>query len=419
MLGRPCRLDCRRPLSGPRYPYSPGPLWQLDAVADPSTACGCQRGNATSRAHGGPGSGGGGGGNATITCGGAATAAGPCGAHLTSCNAGAAAALSPAVDDSACRAPANGGGGSGGGGGGKAWWLDERGAPRPAGRRRRGLRGVVSADGRRACPDAPRAPLYSAVGQIDAEGAAGADAATCSGVLIGPDAVLTAAHCVWDAWGSGFYRSLTFAPGRRNASACSVVSPWGSVPWRHATIFKSYADALAPDVAVVRLAAPVGLRTGWAGLRAACAPAGASAAKRCRRAGAAPAPAPAARDSFRARLVGYPVDAAGADGGDGSPPPAAQGFASGHCTESACAVDVRCGGAGVLELGAAAGAALPHACDSGPGQSGAPLLDGAGRVRLVHSASMTSFMAGGEERANAATLVDKFVFDAVARWAAC
>jgi V8-like Glu-specific endopeptidase len=93
---------------------------------------------------------------------------------------------------------------------------------------------------------------------------------------------------------------------------------------------------------------------------------------------------------------------------------AGRGFASGHCAESTCSIEAACGAAAAAN----GGSTLPHACDSGPGQSGAPLLDAEGYVRLVHSAGVESFTAARPESNNVATLIDKFIFDNVVLWAA-
>ncbi len=63
----------------------------------------------------------------------------------------------------------------------------------------------------------------------------------CSGSLIGPDRLLTAAHCVWSTYERTFAGSLDAALGRysgRNGASYSFVDPYGVVAWSHVTIFK-------------------------------------------------------------------------------------------------------------------------------------------------------------------------------------
>jgi len=283
---------------------------------------------------------------------------------------------------------------------------------------RRALQEIVGGkDDRQVCPN--RWP-FTAVGQLDVAGSAPDESAmACSGVLIGPDKVLTAAHCVWDAWQSTFYSSLGFAAGRRNTSTCEVLSPWGVVPWRHVTVLKTYADSLAPDVAVIRLASPVGLRTGWVGLKASCRQLAASHAgqgqSRRRLLGAASGVSSVLHSSVR--LAGYPAGAAGS----GSATVSNVVFAPGTCAVASCRVQMACDAVSSGDVAASSPSSpigLHHECDATPGQSGSPMIDEQSYVRLVHSAGIVAFGGSGAEAGsdNAATLITKFIFDNIVLW---
>lgn len=73
--------------------------------------------------------------------------------------------------------------------------------------------GIVGTDDRRPLPAAE--PELAAIGRVNSEGGG-----FCTGTLIAPDRVLTAAHCLWDARRHGLLRSdrLHFVAGWRRGT---------------------------------------------------------------------------------------------------------------------------------------------------------------------------------------------------------
>jgi hypothetical protein len=92
----------------------------------------------------------------------------------------------------------------------------------------------------------------------------------CSGILTGPNTVLTAAHCTYDwvnkKWGANnkVYDSIlvypSFDKGLPNSN-------FGKSKVRNIYVFKKFQDATAwEDISVLELNEPLGLATGWVGL---------------------------------------------------------------------------------------------------------------------------------------------------------
>ena len=72
--------------------------------------------------------------------------------------------------------------------------------------------------------------------------------------------------------------NVTFSPGRYTPASpdSSPVSPYGTIPYSHITLYDSYAslisgvDPVAYDIAIIKLDSPVGDVTGWMGIHQPC-----------------------------------------------------------------------------------------------------------------------------------------------------
>lgn len=100
---------------------------------------------------------------------------------------------------------------------------------------------------------------YSAVGRLTLDFEE--KRALCTGALIGPSSVLTAAHCIYDRQLGRFARALTFSPAQMGRSS----RPYGSATSVHFSAYEGFVDqgGFGLDLAVITLDQDMGYMTGW------------------------------------------------------------------------------------------------------------------------------------------------------------
>ncbi len=118
---------------------------------------------------------------------------------------------------------------------------------------------IIGGDGRTRVPDTTVFP-YSAITQLEIDFPFGS--VLCSGWMISPNAVATAAHCLYYSALGGWAQTITAYPGR-----AGDLAPFGGVAATNWNVSQKWLNTQAPrhDYGVIQLAEPIGDTVGYFG----------------------------------------------------------------------------------------------------------------------------------------------------------
>eukprot|EP01026_Neomeris_dumetosa_P029225 TRINITY_DN2368_c0_g1_i1.p1 TRINITY_DN2368_c0_g1~~TRINITY_DN2368_c0_g1_i1.p1 ORF type:complete len:422 (+),score=43.62 TRINITY_DN2368_c0_g1_i1:130-1266(+) len=227
---------------------------------------------------------------------------------------------------------------------------------------------IVGVDEREFVSDTTRYP-YRTIGRILFRCGSGYQA--CTGTLVGPRAVMTAAHCIYSR-DSGRCSDFTFAPGQQKD-----FKPYGTARGIDTFVPSSYPRNydINGDYGLIILDSDVGSQVGWMGFGYKCG----DTTQDLITAGYPNDKDASSSTMYLARCPNQPINACPCPRGSFSCP---------------------------------SGNTFKHTCDTFSGQSGSPiwteLSDGFPQIRGVHS---SGFVAGSFDQRNSAVFIGTTTFD--------